>query len=133
MLNLSYTITGVEAVQADLNKLRLDAIQAEVGRILDDIAKDAATYPPELPGQRYKRTGRLGAGWTDAQTHYTQSGATTFDAVRENSVSYAPDVMGDGTQKAIFAGRWRTTDQIMEAWEGEVIDRIEAAVERLIQ
>lgn len=131
MIDLTYTITGVDAVLRDLAGIRLDAIKGDVTDILDDIALDAAHYPPELPGQRYIRTGDLGRGWTDS-VPLMQGDATSLLAVLTNSVSYGPEVMGAEDQRAIFVGRWRTTEQIMAAWEVRTAQRIEAAMERLI-
>lgn len=132
MINLSYSITGANEVIQDLARFRLDAIQAEVGAILDDMAKEAADYPPELPGQRYVRTGDLGRGWTDGQNMFPQSGPTMLEAVRENSVSYGPEVQGVDDQAKIHQGRWKTTDALMADWEARVAARVEDALEKIL-
>lgn len=131
MINLSYKVTGTEAILRQLESIRLDALKGDVSSLLDDIAADAAHYPPELPNQRYVRTGDLGRGWTDS-TPLFQGDATSLLAVLTNSVSYGPEVMGVEDQRAIFAGRWRNTDQIVTAWEDRAAAQIEAALGRLL-
>lgn len=132
MINLSYSITGAREVADELDRFRLDRIQADVGAILDDMARDAAQYPPELPGQKYQRTGRLGEGWADGQSMFPHSSPTMLEALRENSVNYGPFVQGAQTQRAAFAGRWRTDEQIMADWEARVADRVEDALEKIL-
>lgn len=131
MINLTYKVTGADAILHLLSGIRLDAIKGDVSSLLDDIAADAADYPPELPNQRYVRTGDLGRGWTDSEP-MMQGDATSLLAVLTNSVSYGPEVQGVEDQKKIFAGRWRNTDQIATAWEDRAATRIEAAMGRLI-
>ena len=58
----SITITGIPAIERDLAQLRADAVQQDIAAILDEMAGDAAGYPPELPGQRYTRTQALADG-----------------------------------------------------------------------
>jgi len=132
VINLTYKVTGADAILHMLDGIRLDAIKGDVSSLLDDIATDAANYPPELPNQRYVRTGDLGRGWTDS-TPMMQGDANSLLAVLTNSVGYGPEVMSAADQRAIFAGRWRTTDKIMDAWEDRAAARIEAALGKLIQ
>ena len=131
MISISYTVKGAEDIIRQLDGIRLDAIKGDVSDLLDDIAADAANYPPELPSQRYVRTGDLGRGWTDS-VPMLSGDATSLLAVLTNSVPYGPEVQGTEDQKSIFAGRWRTTDQIVSAWEERAAQRIEAALGRLI-
>ena len=131
MLNVTYTITGVDETRRDLAKLRVGALQSDIADVLDDIAADAATYPPEVPGQRYRRTNRLHDEWIDAAPQFSLSG-DTLAAVLENATPYGPPVMGADNQTKAFAGRWRTTDAIMTAWEDRVAARVEDALGRLI-
>lgn len=131
MIDLSFHVKGTDLVLRELAGIRLDAISGDVGDILDDIAQDAADYPPERPNQRYVRTGDLGRGWTESEPMMS-GGITSLLAVLTNSVSYGPEVQGTEDQKAIFADRWRTTDQITAAWEDRAAARIETALGRLI-
>jgi len=131
MIAVSYKVSGADAIIRALEGIRLDAISGDVLTLMDEIAADAADYPPELPNQRYVRTGDLGRGWTDS-TPMMSGDADSLLAVLANGVSYGPFVQGAEDQRAIFAGRWRTTDQITDAWEDRAAQRIEAALGRLI-
>lgn len=129
MITLSYKITGADAILRMLDGIRLDAIEGDVASLLDEIAADAANYPP--PVGSYVRTGDLGRGWTDS-TPLLESDATSLLAVLTNSVPYGPLVQGAEDQAKVHQGRWRTTDQIVDAWEPRAAQRIEAALERLV-
>lgn len=130
---MNMTITGVEDVTRALYQIRLDELRTEAEALLRDMAADAADYTkaPELPNQRYQRTGDLGRGWTDGAALFNASADALIGEI-ENSVVYAPDVQGDD-QKAIFAGRWRTATMIMDAWEPIAEARMEQAVERMLE
>jgi len=130
MIQVTTHITGVEEVRRDLARLRLDAIQAEVGAILDDMAEDAASYPPERPNQRYARTNKLHDGWLDAEPVFDLQGDTLL-ATLTNPEPHGPWVQGED-QAEIHVDRWRTTEQIMDAWEARVAARIEDALDRVI-
>jgi hypothetical protein len=130
MITITYRVTGADVIQHQLDGIRLDAIKGDVSSLLDDIAADAAHYPP--PVGSYTRTGDLGRGWTDGEPLF-QGDATSLLAVLTNSVSYGPFVQGTEDQTKVHAGRWRNTDQIADAWEDRAAARIEDALERLIQ
>lgn len=131
MIDISYTITGILEVRRDLQKIRLDTLHAEIAAILGDMGSDAATYPPELHGQRYRRTNRLHDEWISAQPQFDLQGETLL-ATLTNPIVYGPPVMGADEQRAAFAGRWRTTDTITAAWEDRVAARVEDVIGRLI-
>ena len=131
MIDFTYHVKGIDLVLRELASLRLDALQGDVGDILDDIAADAANYPPERPNQRYVRSGDLGRGWTESEP-LMQGDATSLLAVLTNSVSYGPFVQGTEDQATVHAKRWRTTDQIAAAWEDRAAQRIEQALGKLI-
>lgn len=131
MIGVTYTTTGAEAVRRDLAKLRLEALQAEIAAVLDDIAADTAAYPPPPAGTRYHRTNKLHDAWLDADPTFNLSGATLL-AVLTNPISYGPYVQGAGDQASVHAGRWRTTEAIMDAWESRVAARVEDAIGRVI-
>jgi len=132
MISYRVKVTGVEPVIKELQGFRLDRLAGVVDGVLDLIAADAAEYPPELPGQRYIRTGDLGRGWTNGQTLFPHKDATQLEAVRTNSVDYAPYVMGDTDQAAVHSGRWQTDQQIMDAWESRVAQLIEDALVKVL-
>lgn len=132
-MRASITTTGVHEVLDDLERIRVEALRDEVTAILREMAADAGDYDQaaERPGSRYERSGDLGRGWTDA-TPVVDIAGDALDASVENSVSYAPWVQGAEDQTAVFAGRWRTDDQVAEAWEDRVAAVVEAALEKVV-
>lgn len=132
MIDLSYRMDGLDDVALLLRRIRLDAVQSAVGDAIDDMAREAADYPPERAGQRYVRTGTLGRGWTEGQTLFDLQGQTALEAVRVNSTPYGPSVQGREDQAKVHQGRWQTVEALMEAWEAHVAQRIEDALGRAI-
>jgi len=96
---LSFDVSG-----APETLRRLETIERTVdttpplSELNDAVLPILRLYPPERPGQRYTRTGRLGRGWRGSAAGQV----VTF----ENPVEYAGAVYGDGTQAAVHAGRW---------------------------
>lgn len=88
----------------------------------DILITDARTYPPELPNQRYVRTGDLGDGW---RRQVVSSSPTLIALDVFNPVPYGPYVMGADDQTAPFVGRWST----IEALAQDAEDRIAAMLE----
>lgn len=130
--SLTTKITGAKEIVAELQTLQLSALDDRLESLLRAIASDAADYSkaPELPGQRYVRTGDLAAGWEGSDPVFQVSGETLMGSVT-NSVDYADAVMGD-EQEAIFEGRWRTVDTIADEWEERVAQRIESELDEMI-
>lgn len=129
---LTTRITGAREIVAELQTLQLSTLADRLESLLRAIASDAADYTkaPELPGQRYVRTGNLAGGWEGSDPVFQVSGDTLMGSVT-NSVDYADAVMGDG-QEEIFAGRWRTVDTIADEWEERVAQRIESELDEMI-
>lgn len=71
-------------------------------------------YPPERPGQRYKRTGALRRGW---QRSVPLDRGLGFQLI--NSTESAFWAQGD-KQAWMHVGRWQTAAQIAEAHAEEV-------------
>jgi hypothetical protein len=89
-------------------------IKRATDQALIDLVPDLAHYPPELPRQKYIRTGDLGEGWKDAQPQW-QAIPSGFEGSIDNPMPYGPDVQGHLTQARIHSGRWKTDQQIVEA------------------
>jgi len=124
-------LQGDEQTIATLEALNLDVLADELRAILKAVGADAGDYTkaPELPNQRYIRSGDLGQGWENEPI--LSVGGDSLMGVLINAVPYAGDVQGED-QEAIFQGRWRTTDQILGEWEDEIARRVERALEQAI-
>lgn len=131
MLSVTYTVTGIDLVRRDIGKIQLANLQNTVADILDDMKKEAAQYPPELPNQRYRRTEELKFGWLDSEPLFDFQG-DSFSGVIENPRSYGPFVQGQEEQALIHQGRWRTVEALMEVWEDRAAQRIEEAMIRQV-
>ena len=81
-------------------------------------------YPPERPGQRYIRTGALGAGF-----RYEAVGPSHYQFV--NDVPYVRLVVGDsdgGGQAWMHRGRWWTALERVEGQQPGLLEALEKAV-----
>lgn len=85
-----------------------EELQQAVEGELRAMAQALAIYPGQRPRQRYKRTGRLGRGWTERKPAFTRSSAGIAATLR-NPVSYAPFVQSAGSQAWFHRGRWVNT------------------------
>lgn len=93
-----------------------------------DAVADAAipivrTYPPELPNQRYVRTGQLGRGWA------AHAAGTVIHL--DNPVEYAGRVYGPNQGRA-FVGRWKTPAELRAAILPGVLAAYRAWVKRIV-
>lgn len=127
------TITGLDEVLRGIEDIRLDLLRSAMSDVLREIAADAADYDkaPLKEGQRYRRSGHLAGGWTDGEPLIRIDGNSIL-AEKTNPVSYAPFVQGAEDQRDIFEGRWRTDSAIMDEWEDKASDRLEAAIDALV-
>ena len=126
---MSYEISGENVTLATLRTLEQTLSNAP---LLEDVARAALptlkVYPPELPNQRYVRTGNLGAGWQYGAASGGPSGRV-IDLF--NPVEYAGDVYG--AQKPAFVGRWKTVAQLRAAIAPQVRAGFEAWVKQVLQ
>lgn len=129
------TVTVTEHGTADaialLQGIQIARLRDTIAAILRDMAADAADYPPERAGQRYRRTDALHDGWIDTPPMVDLRGGTLLGTL-VNPVPYGPWVMGADDQARVHVGRWRTTDAMMDAWEDRAADRLEAALDEVI-
>ena len=82
------------------------------------------SYPPETPAQTYRRTGTLGRSLGVAQSGSTLGqpdiklvrplGASGYRGEFGTNLSYAPPVIGEGTQTKAFKGRWWTMKTVAD-------------------
>jgi hypothetical protein len=130
-MTVQITEHGIDAAAASLMRIKLDTLRATVIDLLRQMASDAAVYPPELPGQRYVRTNALHDGWTDGVPVVDSTGQSLVGVIT-NSVPYGPDVQSADDQARIHQGRWRTVEQIMDAWEDRVAAALADDLDRVI-
>lgn len=129
MTRITVTVGGIEQVitvlerYSDLPKLLDPAFRKWVDETNRGQLHGRDKYPPERPGQRYVRTGALGAGFRYepvAPSHYRFT----------NDVVYTRWVVGDsdgGGQAWFHRGRWWTAKERVEAQEPGLIDALEKA------
>lgn len=104
MPGISIQIQGMEQLAQRLGKaVSAETLAAPLQRATERLRSRLATYPAELPGQVYQRTGNLGRGWA--------ASVSGSEGTVSNRVSYGPWVQGDKTQARIHRGRWLTDQQ----------------------
>jgi hypothetical protein len=119
MSNVSIKVTGSARVA---NKFRA---MAGKSKNTDPVTKAwaektrlklrAKKYPPKRPGQKYKRTGRLGTSWKKRK-----AGKNTWAIINDASFkgrTYARYVVGDskGNRQAwMHSGRWWVARDVIE-------------------
>lgn len=130
MTNLTITVGGIEQVitvltrYEDLPKLLdptmyLWARDLHAGRLAG-----MGNYAPERPGQRYERTGELGASFW-----YDDIGPSHYEFT--NDVPYAPLVVGNsdgGGQAWMHEGRWWTLKARVEEAMPALVESLEKAL-----
>jgi len=127
---ISISVEHASIVVRGLRKLsdpRL--VELALDEAAQTVMRDARTYPPERPGQRYKRRYLLEAGW--ARTPVERAGNAMRISVI-NDIPYAPFVLHPRRQAAIHRGRWRTTDEIAAANRDDVRAIVKSAIRRTI-
>ena len=119
---------------ADYENLRDQEYRQASAEGLRYLRSPLREYPPERPGQRYVRTGRLAEGWASAEPSYTPT-PSGFSATMENPTSYGPYVQGgqddDPHQAWMHAGHWTTDDEIVHDDEPQIIQYFNEATDRL--
>jgi hypothetical protein len=128
MLTFDISITGTEAFLARLTRLeQLTGLEDVLNDEADLLVADEQIYPPELPGQRYIRTGHL------RDMTYHNPARRTGGGVEVQVVSgaeYAEQVVGEN-QAPAFAGRWRKFKKVAEDRMPRIRASVQAAVYRL--
>lgn len=131
MSDFRITVQGIEhstryfrsmpgAVQAAVRSV----YQEHGAWVLDNLLKGRQFYPPERPGQRYRRTGKLGDGWTQRQ--YGR-----YHVTFSNKTPYASYVVGDSTgdgQAWMHAGRWWLAIERIGQATSRLVQNLEAAI-----
>jgi hypothetical protein len=143
---LSVSVKGVDEVVRKMNRLAsMDGAKRGIAAGAALLKAKMADYPPPNPkpqpfksdkqrrfvmaalregrlGFPYKRTGKLGQGWT---VTFTSGG---LGAVVGNSVAHGPLVQKAGEQAGYHSGNWQTEAQVAEEFGPDVIELIEAEI-----
>ncbi len=130
MTKITVTVGGIKEVitvldrYSDLPKF----LEPPFRKWVDDTHKGRLygrdKYPPERPGQRYVRTGRLGAGF-----RYEQVAPSHYRFI--NDTPYTRFVVGDsdgGGQAWMHQGRWWTAKERVEGEQPGLIQALEKAL-----
>ncbi|HLE92736.1 MAG TPA: hypothetical protein VI753_16415 [Anaerolineales bacterium] len=126
MTQLSIQINNADIVRRGLQDLSAEI--PKIGRLQiyqtsQAIVRRMKIYPPERPGQRYIRTGRLGGGWMIIPN---TNGYTT-----RNDTPYTKYVVGNayGLEQAwMHEGRWNLLRDVQE----EEVAKLPKAIEEEI-
>ena len=106
---------GLENLQAEIPQIGRRHIYDMVNRI----TREMEGYPPERPGQRYERTGRLGFGW---KVEKLDNGYRVY-----NDTLYTKYVVGSayGTNQAwMHVGRWQKYRDVVDREVAKLPDEI---------
>jgi len=90
------------------NRELVEATRSFMRSWAEQLVSDLSVYPPELPNQSYRRTGRLFAAWTISGPKLGRQGFLVTirnDVVDPEGEHYAPLVHGP-IQRPIHRNRW---------------------------
>lgn len=109
--NLETTVIKLKQFEGDI----MPITQEQVLDALEASRKEVVDYPPELPAQKYVRTGNYGGSWRVEAARGSRSiGGRLLGQATANGRDYTRYVGGNaqgGEQAGIHQGRWRV------AWE----------------
>ena len=124
---------------------QLDDVMMKAGKAsLLVIQENVPPYPPQPPNSHYRRTGTLGRSLGVGQTGgavgmpdiftVKKVGSHAYEGEFGSRLSYAPDVVGEGSQKPIFkAIGWFTTKTIAQRAAGKVVEVYEIAARKMAE
>lgn len=115
-MDINITITGLNETFTglrQLDNLHLETSES-VNRVAQIIKAEMSNYPPERPGQRYKRTGNLGRSWDVSFTARSMDGIEQSIFTELDYSPYVEKAPGDGEpdQAWMHVGRWQTDAQV---------------------
>lgn len=127
MLNFSITIDAASILTKLTRLEQLDGLEATLNDEADLLVADEQQYPPELPNQRYARTGHL-----KNMTYHNpaQRGGNAVTVEMFSDAEYAGAVVGEN-QASAFAGRWRKFKKVAQDRRPAITAAVRAAVIRL--
>lgn len=132
MAGLTIKVEGIEAIRA-----RYSQAPKIIDQLLKQAARDLialgvtklAAYPALRTGQKYRRSGRYGRGWTDSPTRYGV-GAGGITVFKRNTTSYGPFIADPQRQSWFHRGRWATVDDAQTLMEQAAPARLDHAAQQ---
>lgn len=96
------------------------AMESSAREVLDEISDNVIDrmkmYPPKLPGQKYKRTGRFKRSWKKKKM---PGGFQIVNLAAKKGRKYSGYVVGDSVGKGqakIHQGRWKNFYEVLESY-----------------
>ena len=99
-------------------------LKGELLPFVRDIKRTAAPYPPDFPGNTYKRTGNLGRSWQYVVL-------SPLSAEVSNAASYAGFVQGHEQTSLHARHGWKYLHEVGDSLLEAFIKKIEAKVVRI--
>jgi hypothetical protein len=125
------TIHNCDLLAARLADVERDVVAATESETNDWVRQardrlEEREYPPELPGQRYRRTYNLKYGFV-----YLQQNREEW--LIYNAMQYSSYVVGEEDEQAeIHKGRWWIAREVVEEGISELDDRLAARYQHII-
>jgi hypothetical protein len=134
-------VLGVEACKARLQAYNSENILTRIDFSVADFAENAADtlrntpYPPELPKQKYRRTGNFGKAWKAeklSKARWKVVNAVTDRRGRTYPGYVAGRAPDDQTTQAwMHSGRWWLARDVVDQLENDLNDAIVKAIEAI--
>ena len=156
-MSVSIQIVGLEAVVKKLGSIAArDALKPAMGRSLARLQAGLVKYPPRPEpgggwvsrmtpkargwffanlragtiGVPYKRTMKLGQGWTNKIEHV--GGPLGMKGIVGNVRNYGPFVQDEPRQHPIHKGRWPTVQSVAKAEKSRIVKDFRDEIHRLV-
>lgn len=121
-------IQGMDALVRKVGSIEKaqNIVEPVIVRHSERIGKKWHTYPPMLPSQRYRRTGKLGRG----RRQLVQRTPLSISAIaRNDGVPYNVWVIRTQSQAGIHRGRWNSDERLVESESADVVRDASAAIQ----
>jgi len=115
---------------SDVPELIMPALQDAAEAGLLSLIPQLASYPPALPGSRYRRTGNEGRLWTAARPEW-QALPSGFEASIGNANPPGPFIQSEEFQSSIHRGRWTTDADAVRDHSVEINRYFERALQQV--
>jgi hypothetical protein len=121
-------LRGANELRNKLERLAAGLDDASTDALEHEIRGPLSPYPPERPGQKYRRTYRL----QHSLGSYVRPLPSEVQGVLTAAVSYAKWVINKGTQAWMHEGRWWTLQGEAIKLVPRILKRLQDNVRRLL-